>query len=275
MGAHADLILEMSGGYLADISWRAAFLIYLIGIIILAGVLRTMKEPHLPKIEWNTGVSDEKFPVTPLLLGYITLFLGSMLFFVMPIKFPYFIAHMDAARILSENTALTSGLFLGIMGSAASGMGLFYGRLAWRFQRYKMLAFTFILFGIGYCSLGLATLLVIVTFAVICIGLGNGILMPTILTWIATITPGQFLGRASGGFSVSVNIGQFASALAIVPVIAITITYGTMFLAFGCVAFVFALLYILTIINEKYSPSYIVKQWKLHIERMYQAEGPR
>jgi MFS family permease len=197
------LILEMSGGALAGISWRAAFLIYLIGVIILAGVLLTMREPVLPKIERHSASSDEKFPAGSLLLGYITLFLGSMLFFLMPIKFPYLIATMETARILGENTALTSGLFLGVMGCAASLIGIFYGRIAWRFRRYTILALTFVFFGVGYCSLGLAASLAVVTFAVIFIGLGNGILMPTILTWIATITPKQFLGRASGGFSVA------------------------------------------------------------------------
>ena len=247
------LILEMSGGYLAGISWRAAFLIYLIGIIILAGVLITMKEPVILKFERNTAASEEKFPVIPLFITYITMFLGSMLFFLMPIKFPYLIANMDAARILGENTALTSGLFLGIMGCSASLLGIFYGRLAWRFSRYTMLTCTFIFFGIGYCSLGLATSLPVVAFAVICVGLGNGILMPTILTWIAIITPKQYLGRASGGFSVSLNIGQFASTLAIVPVIAIVATTSNMFLAFGCMAFVLAVPYILVVLKEKHA----------------------
>jgi len=245
------LILEMSGGFLAGISWRAAFLIYLIGIVILSGVLLTMKEPVLPVLERRSRAPDEKFPITPLLLGYVTLFLGSMLFFLMPIKFPYLIANMEAARVLGENTALTSGLFLGIMGCAASFIGIFYGRLAGRLHRYAILALTFVFFGIGYCSLGLATSLVLVAFAVICIGLGNGIMIPTILTWIATITPKQFLGRASGGFSVALNVGQFASTLAIVPVIAVAATYSNMFLAFGCMAFVLALPYILAIVKGK------------------------
>ena len=214
-----------------------------------------MREPVLPKIERNSGASGEKFPINSLLFGYITLFLGSMLFFLMPIKFPYLIATMDAARILGDNTALTAGLFLGIMGCAASLMGIVYGRLAWKFHRYTILALTFTFFGIGYCSLGLATSLVVVAFAVICIGLGNGILMPTILTWIATITPKQFLGRASGGFSVALNVGQFASTLAIVPVIAIAATYSSLFFAFGCAAFVIALPFPLAMLKGEVRPS--------------------
>jgi len=246
------LILETSGGLLAGISWRAAFLIYLVGVVILAGVLLTMREPVREKVEVVRGAAEETFPTFPLVFGYMTLFLGNLLFFLLPTKFPYLIAHMDAARVLGENTALTAGIFLGIMGCASSLVGLFYGRVAWRFHRYTILIASFLFFGIGLCSLGFAMSLVTVAFAVICIGIGEGILMPTILTWIAAVTPKQFLGRAMGGFSVSLNLGQFASTLAIVPVLAIASTLGNMFLAFGCVAFALALPYIFAITKEKY-----------------------
>jgi MFS family permease len=247
------LVLEMSGGWLAGISWHAAFLIYLVGIVILAGVLLTMKEPVLPKIMRDKDESPEQFPTAPLLMAYITLFLGNMLFFLMPVKFPYLIATMDAARILGENTALTSGLFLGIMGCASSLMGLAYGRIVWRFHRNTILTATFVFFGLGYCLLGLASSLVVVGIAVVCVGIAEGILMPTILTWIATITPKQFLGRASGGFSVSLNLGQFASTLAIVPVIAIASTYGVMFVTFGCAGFLLAVPFVFGTLKQKYA----------------------
>jgi MFS family permease len=118
------LILEMTGGWLAGLSWRAAFLIYSIGVIILIGVLLTMREPVLPKFERNAAVPDEVFPTGPLVVGYTTRFFGSVLFFLMTITFPYFIATTDAARVMGENTALTSGLFLGVVGCAASVVGI-------------------------------------------------------------------------------------------------------------------------------------------------------
>ncbi|HWQ64715.1 MAG TPA: MFS transporter [Methanospirillum sp.] len=246
------LILETSGGLLAGISWRAAFLIYLIGIVILVGVLVTMREPACLKFETKLETPDQVFPVLPLLVAYITLFLGNMLFFLMPTKFPFLLANMDAVSVFGGNSALASGLFLGISGCASSLLGVLYGRIAWRFHRYTILTFTFIFFGIGLCSLGFATSLVTVAIGVICIGIGEGILMPTILNWIAAITPKQYLGRASGGFSVALNLGQFASTLAIVPVFAIAVTYSNAFVACGCVAFVFALPYLLALLKEKY-----------------------
>lgn len=260
------LVLEVSGGLLAGISWRAAFLIYLIGIVIFAGILVTMKEPARLDFEERKAepgetqaapddtdaVPGDTFPASPLILAYITLFVGNLLFFLMPTKFPYLIATMDAARILGENTALTAGIFLGIGGCASALLGIFYGRIAWRFNRNTILTVTLLAFGTGLCCLGFATSLVMVGFAVICIGIGEGLLMPTVLTWIAAITPRQYLGRAMGGFSVSLNIGQFASALAVVPVIALVTTYRNMFLAFGCVALVLAVPYLAALIKEKY-----------------------
>ena len=267
------LILETSGGLLAGFSWRAAFLIYLIGVIIFAGILVTMKEPARKWEECKAApdetpaVPGETFPVTPLLFAYITLFMGNLLFFLMPTKFPYLIAHMDAARMLGENTALTTGIFLGISGCASAILGIFYGRIAWRFHRYTILTVTLLAFGLGLCCLGFARSLVMVGVAVVLIGIGEGLLMPTILTWIAAITPRQFLGRAMGGFSVSLNIGQFASALAVVPVIAIAATYGNMFLAFGCVALVLAVPYLVALIKAKYYPSVVAQNPLAHAAR--------
>jgi len=265
------LILEVSGGFLAGISWRTAFLIYLIGVIIFAGILLTMKEPIRKCEEVITSPGETKdaqgetFPVTPLMLAYITLFMGNLLFFLMPTKFPYLIANMDAARILGENTALIAGIFLGIGGCSSAILGIFYGRIAWRFHRYTILTVTLLAFGLGLCILGFATSLVMVGVAVILIGIGEGLLMPTILTWIAAITPRQFLGRAMGGFSVGLNLGQFASALAVVPVIALVSTYGNMFFVFGCVALVLAVPYLAALIKEKYYPAVVAKENLGHV----------
>lgn len=246
------LILETSGGILAGISWRAAFLIYLIGLLILVGIITSMREPAKPRFEEKERSSDETFPVSPLLAAYITLFLGNMLFFLLPTKFPFLLANLDAARVIGENTALASGIFLGISGCASSLIGVMYGRIAWRFHRSTILTFTFVFFGAGLCILGFASSLITVGIGVVCIGIGEGILMPTILTWIASITPKQYLGRASGGFSVALNLGQFASTLAIVPVFVIAGTYRNAFFACGCVAFFFALPYLFAILKEKY-----------------------
>ena len=65
--------------------------------------------------------------------------------------------------------------------------------------------------------------------------------MPTILTGIAALTPKRFLGRASGGSSVALIVGQFASTLVVVPLIAVAASYSNLFMVFGGVAFALTL----------------------------------
>lgn len=247
------IILETSGGFLACISWRAAFLIYLIGVVIFAGILLTMKEPARPKLADVQEEPDAAFPVGPLLLIYVTVFLGNMLFFVMPSRLPYLIADMSAARIAGENTALISGIFLGISGVASTLVGIFYGRFAGKYGKNTLLVFAFVSFGIGLCGLGLAASLTVAAFAVIAIGIGEGLLMPTILNGIAAITPRKFLGRASGGFSVALNLGQFACTFALIIVIGFIASGHLQFLFFGCMGFLFAVPYVLALVREKYT----------------------
>ena len=247
------LVLETSGGFLAGFSWHTSFLIYLIGVVIFAGVLLTMKEPARPQLAEIKKEPEAVFPKVPLLFIYITVFLGNMLFFVMPAQLPYLMAHMDAARIAGENTALLSGIFLGISGGASTIVGIFYGRVAARCRRNLLLVCAFLCFGAGLCGLGLATSLVGVGLAVILIGIGEGLLMPTILNGIAAVTPRQFLGRASGGFSVALNLGQFACTLALMAVMTHVAAGSTLFFVFGCVGILLAGPYVLAMVREKYT----------------------
>jgi MFS family permease len=146
-------------------------------------------------------------------------------------------------------SALASGIFLGISGCASSLVGLCYGRIAWRFHRYTILTLTFGFFGL--CGLGLAKTLPAIAISVICTGIAEGILMPTVLNWMAAVTPREYLGRAGGGFSVALNMGQFASALAFVPILAVFITCGSAFFACGIVAFILALPCLFAVIKER------------------------
>jgi MFS family permease len=153
-----------------------------------------MKEPARRSVEETAAASDEPFPASTLLLAYV-LFFENMLFFLMPPKFQYLLATMDAAWIPGGSAALASGIFMGISGCAPPFIGLFYGRVVYRFHRYTVLALTFVFFGVGYCSLGCAASPAAIGLSVIFIGVGEGLLMPTVLSWIAAVTPRPFLGQ--------------------------------------------------------------------------------
>jgi MFS family permease len=247
------LVLETSGGFLASwVSWRAAFLIYLVGVIVFVGIILTMKEPALPERKADREAGPcERFPAAVLLPVYAMTFFGMMLFFLLPAKLPYLLENMGAIEIITgSNPALASGIFLGLLGCSISFAGLLSARFAECFSRDMLLALAFFLIGAGLCGLMVATTPVTVGLCVICVGTGNGLLMPVFAGWIASVTPKCFIGMAMGGYAVALNLGQFATSLAFAPVIAAVSSYGTMFFVFGCTAFVPALGFLLVRIRK-------------------------
>lgn len=220
------LILETGGGSLAEISWREPFLIYLVAFVIMIGVIFTIKEPDREprKIKRDLSV---KLNMRALLPIYVSIFVGMVIAFLMPTKLPYLVAQVGS-------TSLTgTGLLLGLMGCCSALAGLFYGRIAARMQRMQLMFLCFLAIGFGCCMLGFAASVPAIALSVIFTGFGQGALIPTIVNWISNEAPIHAMGKATGIFSMALNLGQFASSIAVVPVLVMVGTYSNLFLVTG------------------------------------------
>ncbi|WP_048061953.1 MFS transporter [Methanocorpusculum labreanum] len=242
------LILDTSGGLLAGISWRMSFLIYGLGLFILIGTLITMKEPVKQQTEVNRNAPKTKVPVTSIALIYGTLFIGMILFFLMPTKFPYLVSE------ISGDSAILSGILLGVMGCFSALIGVFYWRIAGKVHRVMTLALSFILLGLGYCLFGISVSLETLITAVMIVGIGNGLLMPTVLGWLGLITPPAVMGKVMGGYGMSLNLGQFVSSFAAVPILLLAASYGHMFLIFGLVSLCIGVVYVVGYLHVRRNP---------------------
>ncbi|MDV0444154.1 MFS transporter [Methanorbis rubei] len=230
------LILETGGGSLAEISWREPFLIYLVGFVILLGAIFAIKEPAR---EPTHGLRDSsvKLNMRALLPIYVTIFVGMAIIFLMPTKLPYLIAQVGSTSLMG------TGVLLGLMGFCAAVAGIFYGRLAARMPRMQMMFLCFLVLGVGCCLLGFAWSVAAIAAAVILVGAGNGALIPTIVNWITNEAPIRAMGKATGIFSMSLNLGQFASSLLVVPVLVIVGSYSNLFLVTGFLGILIALIF--------------------------------
>ncbi len=230
------LILETGGGTLAEISWREPFLIYLVGFVILLGVIFAIKEPVR---EAGHGLRDttSKLNIRALLPIYASIFIGMAIAFLLPTKLPYL-----ATQVGNVSLAGT-GILLGLMGCCSALAGVFYGRIAARMPRMQVMFLCFLTIGAGCCLLGLAASAAVIAVAVILVGFGNGALIPTIVNWIANEAPVRAMGKATGIFSVSLNLGQFGSSVVVIPVLAVVGSYSNLFLAAGVFGVLISLMY--------------------------------
>lgn len=116
------------------------------------------------------------------------------------------------------------------------------------------LALSFLLLGVGYCLFGISASLATILIAVIIVGLGNGLLMPTVLGWLGRITPPPVMGKVMGGYGASLNIGQFVSSFAAVPILLIAASYGNMFLIFGLASLCIGVVYVIGYLHVRRVP---------------------
>jgi MFS family permease len=93
-----------------------------------------------------------------------------------------------------------------------------YGRVKARLDFVSILPVIFFLMGIGYIQIGLAGSYALILIGLAIAGLALGLLMPNMTVWVSTTVPDAVRGRALGGLSTSLFLGQFLSPIVTQPV---------------------------------------------------------
>jgi MFS family permease len=221
------------GGVLADIEWRAPFIIYFAAYLILPLIVLVLYEPRAADQceEQPTPVSDPggcvaesmrafeqeakvgaKAPVRLMVFVYAAMIIIQIAFYLIPVQLPFFLQDLTGAN------ASESGLALAVMTFFFAAGSLQYGRLASRFDHFQVLSISFLLVGAGYVLISFAAGWSMVVVGLILGGAGIGFMVPNLNVWLANETPAALRGRVLGGFATALFLGQFISPLVGQPV---------------------------------------------------------
>jgi MFS family permease len=110
-------------------------------------------------------------------------------------------------------------------------------------QRMGFVAFlplVFGLMGIGYLLIGQSSNWAQVLTGIALCGMGVGLLMPNMSIWLMTTVPESIRGRALGGLSTAMFLGQFLSPIATQP-FAKTLGLGKVYAIAGGILIIIAL----------------------------------
>lgn len=233
------LILEYTGGSLAEISWREPFLVYLIGIPILLLVILTMREPEAPQVAPEIRETPvRKSNKNLLMVCYITIFVAMTMAFLLPTKMPTYL-QME----LGVSTSIT-GLFLGVHGVANACFAVMYRRIVQRIRPYAIMGTGFILMFIALVVLELSETIGASIVMMILAGIALGMITPAVSNTLATEVTGTNSGKIMGGYSTCLNFGQFAISLISVPLFTLVgSSYPDMFAVMAVLALVVGLLF--------------------------------
>ena len=218
------VIFLSTGGYLADRNWRLPFLIYLFAWILLPLLLFALYEPKITKTDdSNPQPNLSRLPIKFLFLIYASVLLMQIVFYLIPVQLPFYL------RNLTGSSASQSGLAIALCTLFSAFASMIYGKLKQKLGYIVILALSFALMGVGYIILGLATTYPLVLISLVIVGLGLGLLFPNLNVWLSAEVPNNLRGRALGGLTTFMFLGQFLSPIATQPLtndFGLATTYG-------------------------------------------------
>lgn len=213
------LILEFTGGTLAEVSWRTPFLVYLIGIPILALAIASMREPRRTEEEQaaleeiSRGKTPRRADYRIVALCYVSIFFCMNLVFLLPTSIPIVLADLGVSSSVV-------GLFLGFHGVANAVFSILYRRITAQVPPFRILGIGFICMGVGLAVLILFPCVPLAVFTLIITGVGVGMIVPSLVNTLAAQVTGSNSGKIMGGYGTCLNFGQFFISLLTVPLLA-------------------------------------------------------
>ena len=262
MGLGGTAFLAL-GGVLADVSWRVPFLIYFFAFVILPFIVLALYEPLLGEqcAEKPNPISDPAgcvaesmraveggvptasmaapFPIRLAVFVYSVMIGIQIIFYLIHVQLPFYLQDLTGA------SASQSGLAISVMAFFYALASLQYGRVASRLDHFEVLTIAFALVGVGYLLISSAGGWAIIVLGLLLGGIGLGLLVPNLNVWLADETPPALRGRALGGLTTALFLGQFLSPIVGQPVSAV-VGLGGLYLSAGALLLVIAPLFWVT-----------------------------
>ncbi len=214
MGLGGTLFLPI-GGVLADINWRAPFLLYLSSLLIIPFIIRILYEParHTPENLQSAAGGVNRVPLRLMVFVYANAAFMQIVFYTVPVQLPFYLQGLVGATGAATGIAIAlATLFFALASSQFS-----------RFEPYldhiPAVMLAFVMTGVAFVGLGLAEGWALLLVALPLAGFGIGLMMPSINVWLANESPVAIRGRAMGGFTTAIFFGQFLSPIVTQPLI--------------------------------------------------------
>jgi MFS family permease len=218
------------GGALGAADWRTPFWLYAVSLPLAVAAAKLIWQPA-PLAQ--AAARAERLPALPwrrLAAPIGVSLLGGLVFYVLIVQLSFKLDDIgvESTAVIGAASAIAS------VGTAVGG--ILFGRLARRGPAV-LVPLAFALSGVG---LGLSSAVpAVIAFAVVT-GFGNGLILPSLLTWALGSLGFEQRGRGTGIWTSAFFIGQFVCPLVVLALSGAVGGLGTALAVLGAVSLVAA-----------------------------------
>jgi len=206
----SGIVFLAGGGFLADISWRIPFLMYLFALLLIPLIARFLKEPE--KIKHDSEASG--FKASNLLKVVFAMAITYMiLFYIVPTQLPFLLKELG----YTSNSVTGTMLSVNAIGMVISA--IFYSKMKTRFSFSIAAALGFIMMSLGFIAISYVHTFELVILSMLVSGFGIGFLMPNTNLWAIELTVPRHRGKTMGILTMSMFLGQFLSPIVMQPIV--------------------------------------------------------
>lgn len=208
------LVFSILGGLLAEIHWRAGFVLFAVAFLLIVPMLRSLYEPST-----TAGVGPEPAAESPpnrrdwfvIAWLYVLVFGVMIAMYIIPSQTPFFLVDIGVSD------PKRAGLAIGIFNLSSGIASLAFPWLRRHFSAAAIFAMIFIDVAIGFVLIGAASDFADVMVAMVVGGFSMGVFLPNANMEILSRTTSAVRGRALSGLTAAFSLGQFASPFYSVP----------------------------------------------------------
>lgn len=214
--ATGGVAFVLLGGVLADIHWRAPFLLHLAVLVLLPTLIATITEPsHESRSAEEHAGGPAPARTSWAAVGAIYLMVAATggIFLQMPLNLPFLLVDIGIEQASIAGYAIAWPLLLMAIGGPL--FPLFRARLT------NPLIYSFIAGGLagGYALLAHADSLAMVLVALAIFGIGMSPMYPNSSTWLFGLSEPRHRARILGGLTMAIYLGQFVLPFIAQPII--------------------------------------------------------
>ncbi|MDD5203676.1 MAG: MFS transporter [Sulfurimonas sp.] len=199
--AIGGVFFVLGGGILADIDWRWAFGIYLIGFLLIPFALKFIQEIKREEPQTQESLNNKLFGI------YALAFLLMLVFYILPTQIPFLIINHFGASSTLAGAIISTAFVANAFGALA------FAKLKRRFSHPTIFILSMAIIACGFILIGFVNDVRLFFCTSPIMGFGGGLAMTNIVAWMLSKAHHTKRIKSSGYLTSAIFLGQFSSPI--------------------------------------------------------------